>query len=206
TALETATENLLTWLREHEEASLPDVAYTLKVGRTVFRHRRVLVCSDRDDAIQALEALERARVLTAMDDEEPRDRPVVFMFPGQGSQYLRQAQGLYETEPIFRKHFDECSRLLRPHLGLELSEALYPSTGNDAEASARIEQTALAQPVLFATEYALARLWMRWGVKPAAMLGHSLGEYVAACLAGVFSLEDALQLVAARGRLMQQQP
>ena len=206
TALETSTENLLTWLREHEEASLPDVAYTLKVGRTVFRHRRILVCSDRNDAVQALEAPERVRVLTAVDDEEPRDRPIVFMFPGQGSQYLRQAQGLYESEPVFQKHFDECARLLKPHLGLELSEVLYPSTGDDAESSARIEQTALAQPILFTTEYALASLWMHWGVKPTAMLGHSLGEYVAACLAGVFSLEDALRLVAVRGRLMQQQP
>lgn len=206
TALETSTENLLTWLTEHEDARLPDVAYTLKVGRAVFRHRRVLVCSDRDDAIQALEAPERVRVLSAVDDEEPRDRPVVFLFPGQGSQYLRQAQGLYESEPIFQKHFDECARLLRPQLGVELPQVLYPTTGDDAEAAARIEQTALAQPILFATEYALARLWMNWGVKPAAMLGHSIGEYVAACLAGVISLEDALRLVAVRGRLMQQQP
>ena len=206
TALETSTENLLTWLGEHEDASLPDVAYTLKVGRTVFRHRRVLVCSDRDDAIQALEAPERVRVLSAVDAEDPRERPVVFLFPGQGSQYLRQAQGLYESEPVFQKHFAECARLLEPHLGVELSQVLYPTTGDEAEASARIEQTALAQPILFATEYALAGLWMHWGVKPAAMLGHSLGEYVAACLAGVFSLEDALRLVAVRGQLMQQQP
>jgi acyl transferase domain-containing protein len=206
TALETSTENLLTWLREHEDADLPDVAYTLKAGRAVFRHRRMLVCSGRDDAIRALEAPERVRVLTAVDDEEPRDRPVVFLFPGQGSQYLRQAQGLYKSEPVFQKHFDECARLLKPHLGVELGQVLYPSTGDGAEASARIEQTELAQPILFVTEYALARLWMRWGLKPAAMLGHSLGEYVAACLAGVFSLEDALRLVAVRGRLMQQQP
>ena len=207
TALETSTENLLTWLREHETASLPDVAYTLQVGRAVFRHRRVLVCSDRDDAIQAFESPERVRVLTAVDDEEPRDRPVVFLFPGQGSPYLRHAQGIYEGQSVFRKHFDECVRLLKPHLGLELLEVLYPPTGvDDAEASARIEQTSLAQPILFATEYALARLWMHWGVRPAAMLGHSIGEYVAACLAGVFSLEDALRLVAVRGRLMQEQP
>jgi len=206
TALETSTENLLAWLREHEGASLPDVAYTLKVGRTVFRHRRVLVCRNHDDAQQALQAPDRVRVLTAVDTEEPRDRPVVFLFPGQGSQYLRQAQGLYESEPVFQKHFDECARLLKPHLGIELTEVLFPSTGNDAESSARIEQTALAQPILFTTEYALARLWMHWDVKPAAMLGHSLGEYVAACLAGVFSLEDALRLIAVRGRLMQEQP
>ena len=206
TALETATENLLTWLREHEDVGLPDVAFTLQVGRAVFRHRRVLVCSGRDDAIQALEAPERVRVLTAVDNDEPRDRPVVFMFPGQGSQYLRQAEGLYQSEPIFQEHFDECARLLKPHLGFALTELLYPSTGDDAEASGTIEQTANAQPILFVTEYALARLWMHWGVKPAAMLGHSIGEYVAACLAGVFSLEDALRIVAVRGRLMQQQP
>ena len=206
TALETSTQNLLTWLREYEEANLPDASYTLSVGRTVFRHRRILVCSDRDDAVQALEAPERVRLLTAVDTEEPRDRPVVFLFPGQGSQYLRQAQGLYENEPVFQKHFDDCARALKPHLGVELAEVLYPATTDDAEAAARIEQTALAQPILFVTEYALAKLWMHWGVKPAAMLGHSLGEYVAACLAGVFSVADALRLIAVRGRLMQQQP
>jgi acyl transferase domain-containing protein len=204
TALETATENLLTWLREHPEANFPDVAYTLKVGRTVFRHRRFLVCRDRDDAVNALEAPARVRLLTGIDAEEPRDRPIVFMFPGQGSQYLYQAHKLYEGEPTFRKHFDECERLLEPHLGLELSDVLYGPT--DDEASARIEQTSLTQPILFVTEYALANLWMSWDVRPSAMLGHSIGEYVAACLAGVFSLEDALRLVAVRGRLMQQQP
>ena len=97
TALELSTENLLAWLREHEDASLPDVAYTLKVGRTVFRHRRVLACSDRDDALQALEAPGRVRVLTAVDTEEPRDRPVAFLFPGQGSQYANMARELYES-------------------------------------------------------------------------------------------------------------
>jgi len=206
TALETSTENLLAWLREHEDASLSDVAYTLKVGRTVFRHRRILVSNDCDDAVQALEDPERVRVLTAVDAEDPRDRQVVFLFPGQGSQYVRQAQDLYQNEAVFRKVFDECARLLKPYLGVELADVLYPATADDAEAAARIEQTALAQPILFVTEYALAQLWMHWGVKPAAMLGHSLGEYVAACLAGVFRLEDALRLIAARGRLMQEQP
>jgi non-ribosomal peptide synthase protein (TIGR01720 family) len=131
------------------------------------------------------------------------------MFPGQGAQYVGMGAGLYETEATFRTHLDECAELLRPALGLDLREVLYPSTASGAgesECARRLQQTSLAQPALFAVEYALARLWMQCGVRPAAMVGHSIGEYVAACLAGVFSLEDALALVAARGRLMQSLP
>ena len=112
--------------------------------------------------------------------------------------------GLYEHEPIFRAQVDRCAELLRPHLGLDLRAVIYPAAAGPAEAAAALRQTALTQPALFVIEYALARLLMAWGIQPAAMIGHSSGEYVAACLAGVFSLEDALALVAERGRLMQQ--
>jgi acyl transferase domain-containing protein/acyl carrier protein len=205
-ALNASTENLLSWLRDNESVSLPDAAYTLKIGRTVFRHRRVLVCRDHGDAIRALDSPDGARALTTTDKDEPRERPVVFMFPGQGSQYPGMARQLYDSEITFRKQFDECARLLKSRSGLELQAALYPDGETPADTAARIDDTSLAQPILFVVEYALASLWMEWGVRPAAMIGHSIGEYVAACLAGVLSLEDALSLVTARGKLMQRQP
>src|SRR5262249_43465823 len=109
-------------------------------------------------------------------------------------------------EPTFREHVQRCAEILKPHLGLDLRRLVYPTTKQAADAAEQLKQTALAQPALFVVEYALARLWMEWGVCPQAMIGHSIGEYVAACLAGVFSIEAALTLVARRGRLMQQLP
>ena len=202
TALETATDNLARHLEEHPELPLPDVAFTTQVGRKVFKHRRFLVCRDREDAVSALRSRD-PRLLTLA--QEGRERPVAFLFPGQGAQYPGMGRDLYDSEPAFRAALDRCARLLEPHLGLDLRTVLYPEA-NDADAAARLERTALAQPALFAVEYALAELLREWGIRPAAMLGHSIGEYVAACLAGVLSLEDALVLVAARGRLMQSLP
>ena len=128
------------------------------------------------------------------------------MFSGQGAQYVNMGSELYQVESTFREQVDTCAEILRPHLGLDLRRVLYPNEAQAGEAAARLKQTASAQPALFVIEYSLARLWMAWGVQPQAMVGHSIGEYVAACLAGVLSLEDALALVAARGRLMQQLP
>jgi malonyl CoA-acyl carrier protein transacylase/acyl carrier protein len=128
------------------------------------------------------------------------------MFPGQGTQYVNMGRELYRDAQTFRDEVSRCAELLRPHLGLDLREVLYPADADAEAASHRLRQTALTQPALFAVEYALARLWMSWGVEPAMMIGHSVGEYVAACLAGVLSLEDALALVAARGRLIQGLP
>ncbi len=187
-AAETATRNLTTYLRQHPEISLADAAYTTQVGRKAFAHRCALVCRD---------PVATATVVTSAPG--PRERPIVFMFPGQGTQYARMAEELYETEPVFRREVDRCADLLLPHLGLDVRHVLNGATGD-------LNQTALAQPALFVIEYALAQLWMAWGVRPQGMIGHSLGEYVAACLAGVFALEDALALVAARGQLMQAVP
>jgi acyl transferase domain-containing protein/NADP-dependent 3-hydroxy acid dehydrogenase YdfG/acyl carrier protein len=203
-ALETATANLLEHFKQNPDINLADAAYTLQVGRRAFDRRRVLVCRDRVDALSALETHDAARVLTSR--QESIERPVTFMFSGQGTQYVNMALGLYECEPTFREQVDLCSELLTPHLGFDLREALYPRVEQAEEAAVRLQQTQLSQPALFVVEYALAQLWMEWGVRPNAMIGHSLGEYVAACLAGVFSLEDALALVAARGRLMQAMP
>jgi acyl transferase domain-containing protein/acyl carrier protein len=203
-ALDTMTKNLGEHLKSNPPSSLADVAYTLQVGRKSFPRRRMLVCQSLADAVAALESLDRRRVSTHY--QEPADRDVVFMFPGQGAQYANMGLELYRTEPEFQHQIDRCCELLKPHLSLDLRDILYPGDAEFASASETLKQTLIAQPALFVIEYALAKLLMSWGVKPAALVGHSIGEYVAACLAGVFSLEDALALVAARGRLMQGLP
>ncbi|MBV9789424.1 MAG: SDR family NAD(P)-dependent oxidoreductase, partial [Chloroflexi bacterium] len=203
TALEAATTRLTTHLKQNPDLNLADVAYTLQKGRRAFSHRRALVCTDLDDAVNALETWDAQRVLTGV--HEQGERPVIFMFSGQGAQYVNMARELYEDEPVFRDTVDRCAEVLRPHLSLDLRDVLYPESDVET-ATQRLTQTQITQPALFVIEYALAQLFMSWGVTPSAMVGHSIGEYVAATLAGVFSLEDALLLVAARGRLMQTLP
>ncbi len=203
-ALETATTNLVNHLKQHPNLNLADVAYTLQVGRRAFEHRRMVVVQDVEDAVKALESGNPQRVFTQF--QESGTRPIVFMFTGQGAQYVNMARELYQSEAAFQEECDRCFSLLQPHLGIDLRSCLYPSEKDVEKATQQLKQTAIAQPALFVIEYALAKLWMSWGVHPQAMIGHSIGEYVAACLAGVFSLEDALALVATRGRLMQQMP
>jgi len=203
-ALDAATRNLAQYLNENHGAKLADVAYTLQTGRTAFNHRRMLVCSDADEAIRALEDADASPEIATGQD--PREAPVIFMFTGQGAQYVNMARGLYDSEPLFRANVEACCEMLIPHLGFDLRDALYPPEGEEETVADLLTQTAFTQPALFVIEYALAQLWMSWGVRPEAMIGHSIGEYTAACLAGVLSLEDALALVAARGRLIQSMP
>ncbi|HEV2862457.1 MAG TPA: SDR family NAD(P)-dependent oxidoreductase [Pyrinomonadaceae bacterium] len=205
TALESAAANLASYLKERPQAELADVAYTLQLGRKEFAHRRSFVCRDAREAVSALESADAARPQINLE-EHAGSPSVVFMFPGQGSQYAHMGRELYEGEPVFRAEVDRCAELLRAGAGLDLLGALYGEADSDETAASRLMQTSLTQPALFVVEYALAKLLMSWGVRPAAMIGHSIGEYVAACLAGVFSLEDALKLVSARGRLMQEMP
>jgi phthiocerol/phenolphthiocerol synthesis type-I polyketide synthase E len=200
-ALDTAAEQLAQHLERHPDVALADVAHTLQSGRAVFACRRALACRSVSDAVAALRDPSRARV----HHHDGERRPVAFMFPGQGAQYPGMARELYDAEPVVRDTLDEClARMSR--LGVDLRPVLFPADGQVGDVSSRLSRTELAQPGLFAIEYALARLWMSWGVQPAACLGHSIGEYVAACLAGVFSLEDAITLVIERGRLMQAVP
>ena len=203
-ALENATVNLVEHLKERPHLNLADVAYTLNSSRKMFDYRRMIVCQDLNDAVANLETLDPERVLTFF--QEPINQNTVFMFSGQGSQYVDMGLELYETESEFREHIDRCSEILKPHLGLDLRDIIYPAKENAEEATHNLKNTLITQPALFTIEYSLAKLWMSWGVQPAALVGHSIGEYVAACLAGVFSLEDALSLVATRGRLMQELP
>ncbi|MGH9398365.1 MAG: SDR family NAD(P)-dependent oxidoreductase [Terriglobia bacterium] len=192
------------YLRTSCEASIADVAYSAAVGRKTFRHRLAWVCRDPQEAAALLEQRPRDRVFTAVS--ELMHRPLIFLFSGQGAQYPGMTAQLYHTEPVFREHLDVCFELLERQSELTVRSVLNPERDQNALAEWQITQTATAQPVLFAIEYALAKLWMAWGVKPEYMIGHSIGEYVAACLAGVFSLDDALRLIALRGRLMQSLP
>lgn len=203
-ALEKATENLAQYLTQHPDLNLPDIAYTLQVGRGEFNHRRMVVCQNTEDAATILKTPDPQTVFTSF--QEPIERSVAFMFPGQGTQCVDMGQELYQTEPIFRKQVDHCSYLLQSDLGLDLRSLLYPKDSEAEAVAEKLKQTSLAQPALFVIEYALAQLWISWGISVQAMIGHSIGEYVAACLAGVMSLEDALALVVVRGRLMQQLP
>jgi phthiocerol/phenolphthiocerol synthesis type-I polyketide synthase E len=225
TALAAATSRLAAHLRAHPEADLADVAYTLKIGRKTFEHRRAVVCGSAEEAIAALETLPAELVLTRAPEAPGAsagtgagrtgsgagagraERRVAFLFSGQGAQYPGMGAELYATEPAFRAEIDRCSTLLGSRLGFDLREELFASppaaAGGGQDAADRLRQTSLTQPALFVLEYALARLWNEWGIVPDAMLGHSIGEYVAATLAGVMALPDALALVAARGKLMQ---
>ncbi|HEX6747469.1 MAG TPA: beta-ketoacyl synthase N-terminal-like domain-containing protein [Longimicrobium sp.] len=223
TALDAATERLAAHLRAHPGLPLADVAHTLQSGRREMEHRRMLVVRDGEDAAALLEGRHPDRVASGTVDETLRS--VAFLFPGVGDQYPQMARGLYDTEPVFRAEVDRCAEILRARFGIDLLAAIHPGaapaeaapgTGLDLRAmlakeeadpaAERLNRTELAQPAVFVIEYALAKLWMSWGIAPRAVIGHSLGEYAAATIAGVFALEDALELVTARGRLISDLP
>ncbi len=196
-ALESATRRLRDYLEAAPTANLADVAYTLHVGRTEYAYRRAVLCDSLQGAREALAAAADARSATA-SQATAGGRPVVFLFAGHGAQRPPMALGLYRAEPAFRADLDRLAEGLEPLLGLDLRDLLFSDA---ADAEARLSEAWLMEPVLFAVEYSTARLWMSRGVRPTAMFGPGIGEYAAACVAGVMSLDDALRLVAARGRL-----
>ena len=203
-ALERATDNLAEFLRTRPDTNLADAAWTLQTGRRAFPCRRAVVAANGKEAIEALASRQSKYLRTrARANESPH---VCFLFPGQGSQHPNMGREVYQTERVFREAVDHCAEILRPQLGEDLRTLLYPSESASEAAKRRVTDTIIAQPAIFTIEYALAQLWMSWGIRPHAMLGHSVGEFAAACLAGIFSLEDALSLVAARGRMMQEVP
>jgi acyl transferase domain-containing protein len=222
-ALDAATANLADFLRNEPEVDLADVAWTLQVGRRGFDHRRIVVARNAADAAEAF--ADPRRAISGVR-EGAAARPVVFLFPGLGDQYVDMGRELYATEPVFREQIDLCAEILTPHLGFDVRQAIFsenPAASRagqgldlrallrrdaapDDPAAARLARTDVAQPACFAVEYALARLLMAWGIAPEAMIGYSIGEYVTACLAGVLSLEDALFLVARRAKLLQELP
>jgi phthiocerol/phenolphthiocerol synthesis type-I polyketide synthase E len=203
-ALESATRNLTSWLRANPDANLADVAFTLQAGRKMFAHRRAVVAHDVADAATVLASVSPGRLFAGAG--EPGESPVVFMFPGDGAQHAGMGKDLYDEYPVFREAVDECAGILTPVIGLDIRTLLYPPEAELVPAHTRLQHPSLGHPALFATEYALAKLWMSWGVVPEALAGYGLGEYVAACLSGVLALGDALTLVAARGRAMDTLP
>jgi amino acid adenylation domain-containing protein len=203
-ALDAATTNLASHLKRNPDLNLADVAFTLQVGRKAFERRRTVLCCDINDAIVALDSADPKRIVSTFCEMGHRD--IAFMFSGQGSQYANMGLDLYKEEPVFREQIDYCSEILQREISVDLRKLLYPAQDRIDEAEERLKQTFVTQPALFAIEFALAKLWMTWGIRPQALVGHSIGEFTAACLADVFSTTDALKLVAARGRLMQEMP
>ncbi|MEP7242732.1 MAG: SDR family NAD(P)-dependent oxidoreductase [Gammaproteobacteria bacterium] len=204
-ALAAARERLATFLGAHPLANLANVAFTLQTGRRVFDHRCMLVASSAETARKLLASADSRDVASVHVDNVRRS--VAFMFSGQGSQYPQMGWDLYRTEPVFRAAIDACAAALTGELGVDLRTALFAEFAKERGAAPltaeQLNETRLTQPALFAIEYATAKLWEHWGVTPQSMIGHSIGEYVAACLSGVFTLESALAVVATRGALMQ---
>ena len=228
TALDQATHRLREFLNRNGSLNMSDVAYTLQIGRKAFPHRRCLVCADREDAITALGQERSKRVFSSRTDESAR-RPLILLLPGIGDHYVGMGHDLYQTWAIFKQEVDRCSHILESHLGVDIRNIIYPNNQNwkkegkpkgidlkqmlgrktDApvdQDAGNLNQTLFAQPALFTIEYAMSRLWQSLGVTPDAIVGHSMGEYVAACLAGVLSLENALRLIATRARLVNELP
>jgi acyl transferase domain-containing protein len=202
TSVAAARQRLAQFVRENPAVALSEIAFSLNAGRQKFDYRSALVASTAQELIQACEQADAPVSAVSADSM----RRAVFMFPGQGSQYPNMALQLYQEEPYFREQIDACLEQAADLTEIDLATILFP-TGKDASTTGDlIHRTEYTQLCLFIVCYCLAQLWMRWGIRPQAMIGHSIGEYVAACLAGVFSLRDALILVANRGRLMQAMP
>jgi acyl transferase domain-containing protein/acyl carrier protein len=221
-AADAAAARLADHLQRHPEQPLADVAFTLREGRRAFPHRRIAVVHEGEDAAAIVRGALPERVAAGAAEGAPS---IVYMFAGLGDHYPEMARGLYEAEPVFRAEVDRCAEILRPLLGMDLRAALFPgdappdaapAAGLDLRrmlrpdaadpAAALLNRTELAQPAVFVIDHALATLWRSWGIQPAAVIGHSLGEYAAACAAGILSLEDALALVAGRAKLIQALP
>jgi acyl transferase domain-containing protein len=227
TALDEAAHRLREFLINNDSVNMADLAYTLQVGRKAFPYRRCLVCVGREDAIAALGRDSPEKIVSSRMNASRR--PVILLLPGVGDHYVGMAHDLYETWPVFREAVDRCARILEPHLGIDIRNIIYPdgqawkkaskSKGIDLKKmlgrnsntpedqdTRNLNQTLCAQPALFTIEYAMTRLWQSMGVTPDAVVGHSMGEYVAACVAGVLSLEDALRLIVTRVRLVNELP
>ncbi len=213
TALAELVGNYHNYLENHvgtfHGKSLPDICYTANTGRSHFNHRLAVIAADKTELSTKLSDRAAGKDITGIFDGKlpntTTSPKIAFLFTGQGSQYVNMGRKLYETQPIFRQTLDQCNQILSSFLEKPLLDVLYSDSENGKENSL-LDQTAYTQPALFSIEYALAQLWKSWGIKPDIVMGHSVGEYVAACIAGVFSLEDGLKLIATRGRLMQELP
>lgn len=192
--------NLAGYLDKHNHETLADIAYTLQTTRTDFNYKRFLLAGTTRELITALK--ESSSLKNATKEKKGE---VVFMFPGQGSQYVNMGADLYANEPVYKESIDECAAILMDELGVDIREIIFSDQSNLRSAE-QLKNTRYAQPAIFITEYALAKLWMSWGIIPSVFCGHSIGEFVAAHFAGIFSLPDALHLIAARGRMVSELP
>jgi acyl transferase domain-containing protein len=198
-------QQYISYLEKNPDTKLSDLCFSANCGRSHFIHRLAITANSVQDLQAKLTAFVSDKPTTGIeiDSWESRKRPpLVFLFTGQGSQKIQMARELYETQPVFRQTLDRCAVILQPYLQQSLLSVIYPEVGKESV----LNETKYTQPALFAIEYALATLWRSYGVEPDAVLGHSVGEYAAACVAGVFSLEDGLRLIARRGQLMQSLP
>ena len=203
-ALQELVQKYKELLGNNSTASITDICFTANTGRDHFKHRLAILGESTIELQKRLEALLTGRETRGLVKGQAKDKSpkIAFLFTGQGSQYVDMGREFYETQPIFRKTLEQCDDILRLYLDKPLISILYPEAGRISP----INETAYTQPALFAIEYALFKLWESWGIEPNVLIGHSVGEYVAATVAGVFSLEDGLKLIAHRGRLMQQLP
>ena len=197
-ALQELQERYVAYLKSHPDTKLADICFTANTGRKHFKHRNSFIAQSVKQLLEQLEA-----GATASREVTSSPGAIAFLFTGQGSQYVNMGRQLYEQAPTFRETLNRCDEILRPYLEQPLLSVLYPDNPSQ---NSQLDETAYTQPALFALEYALAQLWKSWGIEPDVVMGHSVGEYVAACLAGVFSLEDGLKLIATRGKLMQALP
>ena len=210
---ETALGDLVGSYQNHLESRRPlaiaDVCFSANIGRSHFNNRLAIITSDQQELADKLAKIsigeELSDVFSGNLSSNSKLPKIAFLFTGQGSQYINMGKQLYETQPVFRQTLDQCEQILQSYLEKFLLEVIYPENTQEINSSL-IDQTVYTQVALFAIEYALFKLWQSWGIKPDVVMGHSVGEYVAACVAGVFSLEDGLKLIAHRGRLMQQLP
>lgn len=207
TVLEQLAESYQTRLSSINGLKIEDAAFTSNTGRTHFRYRSSIVTDSSADAIKKLAELAAGRdQASVLKGRASHGKPgIAFLFTGQGAQYINMGKTLYDSQPVFHKALDRCDDILKNVLQASLISVMFPNTGR-AEGKSRLDQTVFTQPVLFSIEYALSELWKSWGIRPDVVMGHSVGEYVAACIAGVFSLEDGLTLVAERAKLMQALP
>ena len=185
-----------------ERPNIADVAYTLAVGRTEHAWRRIIPVTDLNDAVKKL----RDKKAGFKKEVKVAEPSLTFMFPGQGSQFVGMGRELYQYEPVYRATIDRCAEILLPLLDLDMRDVLYPANPDDPKAAEEIKNTGLAQPAIFMVAYAVAQVWLSWGLRPDALVGHSVGEFVAGCVSGIFKLEDALKVIARRAKLMQDLP
>jgi len=202
TALEKMTSDLAQHIRKNPDLNLADIAFTLKVGRRNFNHRRMLLCKDTEDLLTKLETLNTEQVFSRF--QKPREQPVVFVFTGEESQYVNMGRELYETEAAFRSTVDRCAGILETLIGMDIRKVLYPDELKLEYAVSKIKGEVISRIAGFVVEYALAKLLIEWEIQPQSMIGKGVGEYVAACIGGVVSLEDALLLVSAHEEELQQ--